>query len=107
MVLLLSGFRPYARVSSARQELGYSIVAQQELLRDMRPNEIKTVPEFTEVGDRQDRREVGIGKIIVPDPVLGPIVTNLFGWYASGEYSLNWNKSGAGFATPISCPFLR
>ncbi len=24
----------------------------------------------------------------MPDPVLGPIVTKLFGWYASGEYSL-------------------
>ena len=27
-------------------------------------------------------------KIIVPDAVLGPIVTKLFAWYASGEYSL-------------------
>jgi len=27
-------------------------------------------------------------KIIAPDPVLGPIVTKLFEWYASGEYSL-------------------
>jgi len=27
-------------------------------------------------------------KIIVPDPVLGPMVTKLFEWYAGGEYSL-------------------
>jgi len=27
-------------------------------------------------------------RIIVPDPVLGPVVTNLFEWFASGEYSL-------------------
>ena len=33
---------------------------------------------------------VGAGgkRIIVPDPVLGPMVTNLFTWFASGEYSL-------------------
>ena len=27
-------------------------------------------------------------RIIAPDPVLGPIVTNLFTWFASGEYSI-------------------
>lgn len=27
-------------------------------------------------------------RIIVPDPVLGPIVTRLFEWFASGQYSL-------------------
>jgi site-specific DNA recombinase len=27
-------------------------------------------------------------RIIVPDPVLGPIVTQIFEWFASGEYSL-------------------
>ena len=27
-------------------------------------------------------------RIIVLDPVLGPIVAKLFGWFASGEYSL-------------------
>ena len=27
-------------------------------------------------------------RIIVPDPVLGPIVTKIFEWFASGEYSL-------------------
>jgi len=27
-------------------------------------------------------------RIIVPDPVLGPVITNLFTWFASGEYSL-------------------
>lgn len=27
-------------------------------------------------------------RIIVPDPVLGPIVTELFTWFASGEYSV-------------------
>ena len=27
-------------------------------------------------------------RIIVPDPVLGPIVTSLFAWFASGEYSI-------------------
>lgn len=27
-------------------------------------------------------------RIIVPEPVLGPLVTSLFEWYASGEYSL-------------------
>ena len=27
-------------------------------------------------------------RIIVPDPVLGPMVTSLFSWFATGEYSL-------------------
>ena len=27
-------------------------------------------------------------RIIVPDPVLGPIVTKLFNWFATGEYSV-------------------
>ena len=27
-------------------------------------------------------------RIIVPDPVLGPIITKLFDWFATGEYSL-------------------
>ncbi len=27
-------------------------------------------------------------RIIVPDAVLGPVVTRLFGWFATGEYSL-------------------
>lgn len=27
-------------------------------------------------------------RVIVPDPVFGPIVTNLFRWFATGEYSL-------------------
>jgi len=27
-------------------------------------------------------------RIIVPDPVLGTLITNLFTWFASGEYSL-------------------
>ena len=27
-------------------------------------------------------------RIIVPDPILGPIVTRLYIWFASGEYSL-------------------
>jgi DNA invertase Pin-like site-specific DNA recombinase len=27
-------------------------------------------------------------RIIVPDPVLGPMVTQIFGWFATGEYSL-------------------
>ena len=27
-------------------------------------------------------------RIIVPDPVLGPIVTQIFDWFATGEYSL-------------------
>ena len=27
-------------------------------------------------------------RIIVPDPVLGPVVSNLFKWFATGEYSL-------------------
>lgn len=27
-------------------------------------------------------------RIIVPDPVLGPMITKLFGWFATGEYSL-------------------
>jgi len=27
-------------------------------------------------------------RIIIPDPVLGPIVTQLFDWFATGEYSL-------------------
>jgi hypothetical protein len=27
-------------------------------------------------------------RVIVPDPVFGPMVTNLFGWFATGEYGL-------------------
>ena len=27
-------------------------------------------------------------RVIVPDPILGPMIENLFSWFASGEYSL-------------------
>ena len=44
-------------------------------------------PSFAPPGYRNTVGEAG-KRIIVPDPVLGPIVTRLFDWFASGEYSL-------------------
>jgi site-specific DNA recombinase len=44
-------------------------------------------PSFAPPGYRNTISEVG-KRIIVPDPALGPMVTRLFGWFASGEYSL-------------------
>jgi len=44
-------------------------------------------PSFAPPGYRNTVRPDG-KRVIVPDPVLGPIVTNLFGWFATGEYSL-------------------
>jgi site-specific DNA recombinase len=44
-------------------------------------------PSFAPPGYRNAVGETG-KRIIVPDPVLGPIVTRLFGWFATGEYSL-------------------
>ena len=44
-------------------------------------------PSFAPPGYRNTEGAAG-KRIIVPDPVLGPIITKLFGWFASGEYSL-------------------
>jgi site-specific DNA recombinase len=42
-------------------------------------------PSFAALGYLNTRRENG-KRIIVPDPVLGPIVAQIFEWFASGEY---------------------
>ena len=44
-------------------------------------------PSFAPPGYRNAAGEGG-KRIIVPDPVLGPIVARLFEWFATGEYSL-------------------
>ena len=44
-------------------------------------------PSFAPPGYRNVLGETG-KRIIVPDPVLGPIITQLFSWFATGEYSL-------------------
>ena len=44
-------------------------------------------PSFAPPGYRNTMGEVG-KRIIVPDPVPGPMVTKLFEWFASGQYSL-------------------
>jgi len=51
-------------------------------------------PSFAPPGYRNTVSEAG-KRIIVPDPTLGPIVTRLFEWFSSGNYSL---KSLAGKA---------
>jgi DNA invertase Pin-like site-specific DNA recombinase len=47
----------------------------------------KLWPSFAPPGYRNAVSEDG-KRIIVPDPVLGPIVTRLFTWFATGQYSL-------------------
>ncbi|HTP89856.1 MAG TPA: recombinase family protein [Bryobacteraceae bacterium] len=47
----------------------------------------KMWPSFAPLGYLNVVSETG-KRIIVPDPILGPIVTRLFEWFASGEYSL-------------------
>ena len=44
-------------------------------------------PSFAPLGNVNAMSPVGI-RIIIPDPVLGPIVTKLYVWFATGEYSL-------------------
>jgi len=44
-------------------------------------------PSFAPPGYRNTVDEAG-KRIIVPDPVLGPMATQLFEWFASGQYSL-------------------
>ncbi|MGA3097337.1 MAG: recombinase family protein [Bryobacteraceae bacterium] len=44
-------------------------------------------PSFAPPGYRNTVRPDG-KRVIVPDPAFGPIVTKLFGWFATGEYSL-------------------
>src|SRR5206468_3853358 len=44
-------------------------------------------PSFAPLGYLNTGNAAG-QRVIVPDPVLGPIVTTLFDWFATGEYSL-------------------
>lgn len=44
-------------------------------------------PSYTPLGYLNTGRADG-KRIVVPDPVLGPIVTQLFTWFAKGEYSV-------------------
>ena len=47
----------------------------------------KMWPSFAPLGYQNVVSATG-KRIIVPDPILGPIVTRLFEWFASGQYSL-------------------
>jgi hypothetical protein len=44
-------------------------------------------PSYAPLGYRNAVADNG-KRIIVPDPVLGPVVTNLFEWFATAEYSI-------------------
>jgi site-specific DNA recombinase len=44
-------------------------------------------PSFAPLGYLNTTNSAG-KRVIVPDPVLGPIVTSLFSWFATGEYSI-------------------
>ena len=44
-------------------------------------------PSYAPMGYRNTEGDDG-KRIIVPDPVLGPMVTNAYEWFATGEYSL-------------------
>ena len=44
-------------------------------------------PSYAQLGYRNTIGDDG-RRTIVPDAVLGPVVTNLFGWFYTGEYSL-------------------
>ena len=55
-------------------------------------------PSYAPMGYLNTLRSDG-KRIIVPDPLLGPIVTQLFDWFVKGEFSLKTLRFRKGFAS--------